>query len=284
MSIYDPEYIARFYDEYGEQEWERFEATAANRVNFHVHRWYLQRCIQPGDHVLDIGAGPGRFTIELVRLGAQITAADISPVQLDLHRTKVTEAGCEHGVVDRHVLDVVDLSSFPDQHFDAVVCYGGPLSYVFDRFDDALGELLRVTKPNGYVLFSVMSLIGSMRGYLPGIIQLAQEFGIESVQRVVDTGDLLGGVTGEHKCRMYRWSELEALLQKHPCTVEAVSAANFLVLRNGEVVESIIGDPALWQRFLEWEVEASRQPGALDGGTHIIVVARREGPVRAETS
>jgi cyclopropane fatty-acyl-phospholipid synthase-like methyltransferase len=89
------------------------------------------------DYVIDIGSGPGRFTIELVRLGATVTAEAISPKQLALHRSKVTEAGCEHGVVGREVLDIIDLSRFPTHHFDAVVCYGGPLSYVFDRIDDA---------------------------------------------------------------------------------------------------------------------------------------------------
>ena len=93
--MYDPAYIAQFYDDYGEQEWERLEATPADRVSFHIHRWYLEHYIRPGDRVLEIGAGPGRFTIELARLGARITVGDISPRQLDLNRIKVREAGVE---------------------------------------------------------------------------------------------------------------------------------------------------------------------------------------------
>ena len=50
--------------------------------------------------------------------------------------------------------------------FDAVVCYGGPLSYVMERSDDAFAELLRVTRPDGYVLASVMSLAGAARIFL----------------------------------------------------------------------------------------------------------------------
>jgi 2-polyprenyl-3-methyl-5-hydroxy-6-metoxy-1,4-benzoquinol methylase len=273
--MYDPQHVARYYDEYGDREWERLESTPDNRVNFHVHRFYMEQFINAGDRVLDIGCGPGRFSIELVRLGARVTAADISQKQLDLHQDKMREAGCEYGIEDRHLLDVVDLSRLKDQSFDAVVCYGGALSYVFDRFDDALRELLRVIRPDGYVLFSVMSLVGSMRGYLPGVVQLAQQVGIESVQRIYDTGDLSGGANGEHKCRMYRWSQVEALLRKHACTVEAASAANFLVLRNEDIVEEYFSEPDLWQRFLEWEIETCRQPGALDGGTHIIVVLQK---------
>ena len=78
-----------------------------------MHRRYLDQYIHAGDHVLDVGAGPGRFTIELARLGATITVADISPRQLELNRAKVREAGYEASVVDRVLVDVADLSRFP---------------------------------------------------------------------------------------------------------------------------------------------------------------------------
>lgn len=80
--------MRHFYDAYGEREWERLEANASGRVGFHIHNLFLHRYVQPGDHILEAGAGPGRFTIELARLGAKVTVGDISPVQLELNRQK----------------------------------------------------------------------------------------------------------------------------------------------------------------------------------------------------
>lgn len=282
-SKYDPNHISQFYNTYGEREWGRFDLAPARRVNFHIHSWYLQQYIKSGDHVLDVGAGPGRFSIEMAKLGARITVGDISPGQLDLHREKVAEAGHEEAIVAREVVDIVDLSRFATGSFDAVVCYGGPLSYVFERAGDAMKELLRVTKPGGYVLLSVMSLIGTTRAFLPGVIALTKQYGPERIQQVNDTGDLYGDVsTNGHYCHMYRWSELRALLQRHTCTIVAASASNFLSIRNEETLQAIMNDDAIWERFLQWEIEFCKEPGAIDGGTHIIAVVQNN-PRQEET-
>ncbi len=271
---YDPDQIRAFYDAYGEQEWQRFDLSPANRVNFYLHCRYLEWYIQASDHVLDVGAGPGRFTIELAKIGATVTVADISPRQLVLNRTKVREAGYEASVVDRVLADVTDLSRFPPGRFDAVVCYGGPLSYVFEHADDALSELLRVTKRGGYVLLSVMSLAGTLRRFLPEALDLARDHGAEVLYKIIATGDQTGPLAEGHRFHYYRWAELKRLLRRHPCTIKAATAANFLAIRNEEALQEIVADTNLWSAFLQWEVAVCQEPGALDGGTHIIAVVR----------
>lgn len=273
---YDAGWISRYYDAYGEREWERFAASPADRVSLHLHRRYLRRYVRPGDRVLEAGAGPGRFTIELARIGAAITVGDISPGQLAINAEKVAAAGCEGRVVERAPLDIIDLARFPDGSFDAAVCYGGPLSYVFDRADEALAGLLRVTRPGGHVLLSVMSLAGGTARFLEGVLAIARQRGPAAVQGVIDTGDLHGeAASNGHHCHMFRWSELAALFTRHPCRVVAASAANFLSIRPDEALREIADDPALWAAFLGWEEDFCREPGALDGGTHIIAVLRR---------
>lgn len=172
--LYDPQYISRYYDLYADREWQRFEVDVAGRMNFLTHRRLLEEYVRPGTSVLDVGAGPGRFSIELAHLGARVTVGDISPGQLALHREKTEEAGVEESIVGRHVVDIVDLSTFATDSFDAVVCYGGPLSYVMERADTAVGELLRVTRPGGHLLVSVMSLPGATRRFLEGVFELGQ--------------------------------------------------------------------------------------------------------------
>ncbi len=274
---YDSSLISRIFDEYGDSEWNRHEVSPFARVALHVHTHYLRRFVRPGDRVLEVGAGAGRFTLELARLGAHITVADISPGQLELNERHVREAGLEDAVDARALADVVDLSEFEDGGFDAAVCYGGALSWVLDEADRAVGELLRVTRPEGHVLLGVMSRYGSLRAFLSVAEQEIAEFGLQEMQEIVATGFLPAHHSTLGPMHLYAWDELEALLRRHACEIEAASAANFLSIGNDETCGRWLADPRMWGRFLSWEVEACAQPGAIDGGTHIIAVVRAVG-------
>ncbi len=273
---YDRDQTAKAYDEYGDKEWERHETAPIHRVSFHIHRHYLAEFIHSGDRVLEVGAASGRFTVELALLGARIVVTDISPGQLELNVANVAKAGLESSVEVRELADIVDLDRYPDGSFDAVVCYGGPLSHVLDRADQALGELLRVTKPGGHLLLGVMSIHGSLHAFLGGVESEIEEFGIDEMQAIVETGDLpshhssMG--TPSH---LFSWTELRALLEGHDCDIVVASAADLLSIGNDEICERWLLDREMWERFLGWEVQACAQPGAIDGGTHIIAVVRK---------
>lgn len=255
--IYDPATAAAFYDAYGEREWTRFEDGRTPPASLATHLHYLRRFVREGDRVLDVGCGPGRFTLELVALGARVVAADLSPGQLELHARNVPDEAIEARVV----ADVLDLSQFPDDSFDATVCYGGPLSYVLDEAPRGAAELARVTRPGGHVLVSVMSLLGASLAAPGGIAALVDAYGAQTVREVTATG-VLGPQLGSHglAMRLYRSRELVALLEEHG-TVVAASATGMYARDTA--------DPEL---LAELELSLGGEPGALDVGHHILAV------------
>jgi SAM-dependent methyltransferase len=268
---HDPEYTAQHYDRYAEQEWDRHDATWAARTSFAIHCRYLSDFVASGYSVLDVGAGPGRFTIELAKLGARVQVAELSPVQLQLNATRVREAGWEHAVAGRVLADICDLSMFTDGGFETVIAFGGPLSYAMDQADRALRELCRVTRPGGHVLLSVMSCAGAIRAFLPQLLDEGRRFGLDHGDNIVRTGDLARATNNGHECHMYRWSELARLLDGHGEIVGA-SAANFITARDDEALDAASDTER--ERILHWEMELCREPGALDGGTHILAVLK----------
>ena len=269
MSLaWDPERAAAFYDEYGESEWTRFEDGRTPAPSLDVHLEHLRRFVRAGDRVLDIGAGPGRFTIELARIGAEVVVADLSPGQLELNRERVAAAGLDERVVEWTRADVLDLSRWDDGSFDATVCFGGPLSYVVDRAEEGLAELARVTKPGGHVLLSVMSLVGTVVHFLPLLLDLVRRDGVPKNEQIVRTGLLPEEPDYGHLAmKLFRWSELEPLLSRHG-TIVAASAAGLLPAEQPE-------EPELREFLSRVELELAGEPGALSCGQHILAVLRR---------
>ncbi|MGH3002302.1 MAG: class I SAM-dependent methyltransferase [Gaiellaceae bacterium] len=259
---YDAGAIAAFFDSYGEREWQRFEDGRTPSVSAATHIQYLRRFVGPGDRVLDVGCGPGRFTIELARLGARVVAADVSPVQLELHRQHVAEEGFESAVEERAIADVVDLSAFADDEFDVTVCYGGAISYVLDEAPLALAELARVTSPGGHVLLSVMALVGSLLHAYDAVLEIASLSGAAAVRGVTQTGHLPRALGGHLPMKLYRSRELSTLLALQG-EVVAMSATGLFrdTAEHAELLE-------------ELELDLGSEPGVVDAGHHILAVVR----------
>jgi SAM-dependent methyltransferase len=265
---HDPKRAAAFFDEYGEREWTRFEDERTPSTSLDVHVEYLRRYVREGDRVLDVGAGPGRFTIELARLGASIVVADISPGQLELNRRKAEEAGVAAAVVERVIADVVALP-FEDASFDVTVCYGGPISYAVERAADAVAELARVTRPGGHLLVSVMSLVGAVQAYADAFLKVTEEYGVELTEGILATGLLPEGPgLGHLAMRLFRWRELKELVEEHG---EIVAASATGLLRPATSPE----DPDLRALLRRVELELAAEPGAIDCGPHMLAVVRR---------
>jgi ubiquinone/menaquinone biosynthesis C-methylase UbiE len=260
VSAWDPARAAEYYDAFGEREWTRFEQGVTPPAGLDVHIRFLERFVRSGDRVLDAGAGPGRFSLELARLGAEVVALDISPGQLEQLQGRLPE-------IETHLGDVTDLSRFADGSFDVTVCYGGPLSYVLDRADHALAELVRVTRSGGHVLVSVMSTVGTVVHYLAVLFDLARRDGVEHQVEIVRTGFLPEAPDYGHLAlKMYRWSELETMLSRHGEVVAAAAAGLLPDLRPEE--------PEVEELVRRVEAELCEEPGAVSCGQHIVAALR----------
>ncbi|MGC0418167.1 class I SAM-dependent methyltransferase [Embleya sp. AB8] len=116
--------------------------TAANSAA------YLLDSLKPHMKILDIGCGPGTITADLAALvpDGHVTGVDHAPDILVQARATAAERGLdnvEFAVADVHALD------YPDDTF-CVVHAHQVLQHVGDPVR-ALREMLRVTKPGGFV-------------------------------------------------------------------------------------------------------------------------------------
>jgi SAM-dependent methyltransferase len=176
--------------------------------------------------------------------------------------------------LSRELLDICDTSRYGNNTFDLVLAYGGPLSYAFEQTEDALNGMLRITKPGGYVVASVMSSLGSWRHFFEAALEEAKELGEELNDFRFRTGDLRHTQT-THVCQMFRSREIAELVTKCGGELIAMSASNWSSLNAPEVLEELESDSDRWTRFIEHEVIACGEPGAVDGGTHLLFAVRK---------
>lgn len=269
--------VEDYFDILGEEEWRRLDADLPGRVSLEVHRRFLTRFITPGMRVLEIGAGAGRFTIELARLGCRVVVSDISNVQLELNRAHLEEAGLATHVEAWQRLDVRDQSAIAAGSFDAVVAYGGPLSYAFGDAQAALSECLRVVTPSGPIVASVMSLPGSARFFLASFPSTIEAVGLKTFDRFLQVGDQrMIGAAGAHPCRMFAAAEIHQMVHAVGARLLGSSASNWLSMGSAVTLEALSRDTEGWERFLAWEEAFCAQPGAVDGGTHLLFALSRD--------
>jgi len=271
-----PPNIEGLFDQIGDWEWLRLDSDVRGRIAFAIHQRLLARYLTSGMRVLEIGAGPGRFTIALAQLGCRVVVSDVSSVQLALNEEHVNAAGVADSIEDRVQLDVRDLSRFGDGSFDALVAYGGPLSYVFEDAAQALRECFRVTRAQGPVLASVMSLAGSGRYFVESFLPTIEVVGLDTFRAFLDDGDqrTLASVPGTHPCRLFTWDQVQDLVAQAGGEVLAGLASNWLSLGPDPILRQFEESEELWNTLLEWEERFCAEQGAIDGGTHILFAAR----------
>lgn len=103
--------------------------------------------VQPGERVLEVGPGPGLFTLDAARRlgeGGRLVAVDIQPAMVAQVQQRVREAGLDN--VEAHVASACALP-LPDHSVDRAFLVT-VLPEIPDQ-DGALAELHRVLRPGG---------------------------------------------------------------------------------------------------------------------------------------
>ncbi len=122
--------VRDYYSGCVHKEWRRLIRDAYHRLEFETTLHFLEKYLPAKGRVLDAGGGPGRYTIELAKRGYEMVLLDMTPANLEFARRRIKRAKLNDKVANIVEGSIVDLSQFPDQAFEAVICLGGPLSHV----------------------------------------------------------------------------------------------------------------------------------------------------------
>jgi ubiquinone/menaquinone biosynthesis C-methylase UbiE len=107
--------------------------------------------LKPGLKVLEVGCGPGAFTIpaaEIVGKDGFINTVDIHPLAIKRVKEMIAESGIKN---IKPVLTNASNTGLPDREIDLVFMFGMP--FVAGGLTNVLTEIYRVLKPGGILSF-----------------------------------------------------------------------------------------------------------------------------------
>ena len=164
------EEVKKYYDENAQKEWERLER---HPFEFIFTTYMMDQYIRSGDRILDIGGGPGRYSIYYAKKNCDVTLVDLSIGNIELAKIKAAE---NHVSLNFYTANCLELDSLETGLFDHVFLMG-PLYHLTNQDDrkSAVESALKKLKPGGILYCSFIldfsGIIYDLKngpGFLPG--------------------------------------------------------------------------------------------------------------------
>lgn len=105
-----------------------------------------------GTTLIDIGAGTGRYSIYLSKMGVDVTAVELVKYNLGILKKNAKTQLSDNDILNAYNADARNLKRFKDETFDITLLLG-PMYHLHSIADKlkALNEAKRVTKTGGYI-------------------------------------------------------------------------------------------------------------------------------------
>ena len=233
----------------------------------------------PPARLLDIGGGPGVWTLWLVERGYQVVLADLSGALLDVARSRVAKLPAQHAANVEAIIaaDARDLGAFESGSFDAVLCLGPfyHLTIDADR-DQAAGEVCRVLRPGGVLLAAVMPRY--MRLLATVLERGSGAFDDGAVDDIVNHGryddERPGRFTGGY---LMRPEDVTPFFARHGFSARRLMASQgFLGWAQSEVAAVARRDPGVYPRLMDLAYATAADPSIHGMAAHLLFIGERE--------
>ena len=168
MEIFEA--LTQFYSNYDE---EGRLLSKHGSVEFLTTLRYIEKYLQPGMRILEIGAATGRYSHALAQQRYEVDAVELIQHNIDIFRAK-TRPG---ETVTIRQGNAKDLSFIADETYDITLLLG-PMYHLFTEEEklQALAEAIRVTKKGGIIFTAYcmgdasILLYGFVRGEIHNLI------------------------------------------------------------------------------------------------------------------
>jgi len=179
--------IRNFYDQNSQQEWDRLDR---HPFEFAITTRMMDRYIKAGDSILDIGGGPGRYSLHYLEKGNPVTLTDLSQGNIDFAMRLASERELP---LRSLACDALLIQEYVEDKFDHVFLMG-PLYHLLDEAEriQAVKSAMAMLKPNGilYASFLLMfsGIIYFLREAPEQVVQPSEQVWLDAVRQQISWG------------------------------------------------------------------------------------------------
>jgi S-adenosylmethionine-dependent methyltransferase len=270
----ETEMVRHLYASMVDREWNRLDRDAFHHLEYDTTWRFLEKYLPKTGLVMDAGGGPGRYTIELARQGYDVVLLDLVPANLERAREEIDKAGVGGHVKQVIEGNIIDLSQFADNSFDAVLCLGGPLSHVYPESDrmKAVSELVRVARKGACIFTSVISKYGVLLATPEG---WPQEVITPDFDLLVKQGDDCRFVKNGY-CHFFTSAELVQTFAGQKVEIlKKVGLEGFNT--DADTTNKFAAMyPEAWQKWMEIHEACCTDPFVVDASGHMMIIVRKK--------
>ena len=261
------QYLIDFYNDYDEDE--RLVSLHGS-VEFLTTMRYIEKYLEPGNRILEIGAATGRYSHTLARRGYEVDAVELLEHNIEIFK-KNTQAD-EKITVTRG--NAMDLTGFPDNKYNITLLLG-PLYHLYNEDDkrQVISEALRVTKPDGIVFAAYCISDGCIRddGFGRGNFDVG-----DMVERgLIDPETFAMRSEPKELFELIRKEDIDRLMSRFPVERLHYVAADGYTLSMRETVDAM--DDTTFELYLKYHFATCERDDLIGATCHSLDVFRKTG-------
>jgi len=264
--------VEDFYDDSVDYEWNRLNR---HKIEFDITKRYLEKYINTGSKVLDIGGGPGRYSIYLTKKGNKVTLVDLSKKNVEMAKEKSQKENLNlEGYIHSNVLH---LSENVDKKYDVVLCMG-PLYHLIKKKNriKAIKECLKILKKDGILIATFISafapIIDFIKNYPEEIVNYKKEFlinYIENGKNIVSEDN--PGFTNAY---FINPSEIEKFMDKFKMKKVIISGIEGIPAQSEKKLYKL--SEKAYNEWIDLIFEISKDPSTWGSCEHMIYIGRKK--------
>ena len=256
--------LSAYYESYDE---EGRLLSRHGQVEYLTTMRYIRRYLKPGDRILEIGPGTGRYSHALALEGYEVEAVELVEHNIELFKAK-TQPGEKISIRQG---TATNLSYYADDSFDITLLLG-PMYHLFteEEAKKALSEAVRVTKKGGVIFVSYCLSDASILAY--GFIK-------GHIKEILENG-MLDPVTfttfspPEELFVLYRGEQIKALRSGLPVQPLHYVATDGYTHHMRETVDEM--DDETFQIYLRYHFAVCERADLVGISHHSLDIFRKE--------